>query len=108
MTTIAARLDAVRARIAAAARHAGRDPADVKLLAVSKTWPAEAVREAAAAERPDGRRVLGDADGRRAGWHAGTSVWPFGAAHRRSRWKHQMAMKHATHSGDRNTSDSSP
>ena len=56
MTTIAARLDAVRARIAAAARHAGRDPADVKLLAVSKTWPAEAVREAAAA----GQRAFGE------------------------------------------------
>ena len=56
MTTIAARLDAVRARIAAAARRAGRDPADVKLLAVSKTWPAEAVREAAAA----GQRAFGE------------------------------------------------
>ena len=56
MTTIAARLDAVRARIAAAARQAGRDPADVTLLAVSKTWPAEAVREAAAA----GQRAFGE------------------------------------------------
>ena len=56
MTTIAARLDAVRARIAAAARHAGREPADVTLLAVSKTWPAEAVREAAAA----GQRAFGE------------------------------------------------
>ena len=56
MTTIAARLDAVRARIAAAARKAGRDPADVTLLAVSKTWPAEAVREAAAA----GQRAFGE------------------------------------------------
>ena len=56
MTTIAARLDAVRARIAAAARRAGRDPADVTLLAVSKTWPAEAVREAAAA----GQRAFGE------------------------------------------------
>ncbi len=49
MTTIPARLQAVRARIAAAARAIGRDPAEVTLLAVSKTWPAEAVREAAAA-----------------------------------------------------------
>ncbi|MBV2262154.1 MAG: YggS family pyridoxal phosphate-dependent enzyme [Thauera sp.] len=56
MTTIAARLDTVRARVAAAARGAGRDPADVKLLAVSKTWPAEAVREAAAA----GQRAFGE------------------------------------------------
>ncbi|GAB1459504.1 YggS family pyridoxal phosphate-dependent enzyme [Thauera sp.] len=56
MTTIAARLDAVRARIDDAARRAGRNPADVKLLAVSKTWPAEAVREAAAA----GQRAFGE------------------------------------------------
>jgi len=56
MTTIAARLDAVRARIDDAARRAGRNPADVKLLAVSKTWSAEAVREAAAA----GQRAFGE------------------------------------------------
>jgi PLP dependent protein len=37
-------LRAVRARIDAAARAAGRDPATVGLLAVSKTWPADAVR----------------------------------------------------------------
>jgi PLP dependent protein len=37
-------LRVVRARIAAAARAAGRDPASVTLLAVSKTWPAADVR----------------------------------------------------------------
>ncbi|RBY79213.1 YggS family pyridoxal phosphate-dependent enzyme [Blastococcus sp. TF02-09] len=37
-------LHAVRARIDAAARAAGRDPATVALLAVSKTWPADDVR----------------------------------------------------------------
>jgi pyridoxal phosphate enzyme (YggS family) len=41
-------LSAVRERIAAAARAAGRDPAEVSLLAVSKTWPAEYVRALAA------------------------------------------------------------
>lgn len=49
MTSIAANLQAVRARIAAAASAAGRDPGGVRLLAVSKTWPADHVREAAAA-----------------------------------------------------------
>jgi len=48
MTSPADRLRAVRDRIAAAARAAGRDPSSVTLLAVSKTWPAEAVRELAA------------------------------------------------------------
>jgi pyridoxal phosphate enzyme (YggS family) len=41
---LAENLRAVRARIDAAARAAGRDPAGVRLLAVSKTWPAEDVR----------------------------------------------------------------
>ena len=37
---LARSLDEVRARIDAAARAAGRDPAEVSLLAVTKTWPA--------------------------------------------------------------------
>ncbi|MGY1813208.1 YggS family pyridoxal phosphate-dependent enzyme [Blastococcus sp. SYSU D00820] len=48
MTTLAENLQAVRARIDDAARAAGRDPASVALLAVSKTWPAEDVRALAA------------------------------------------------------------
>jgi PLP dependent protein len=56
MTTISARLQAVQERIAAAAHAAGRNPSEVSLLAVSKTWPAEAVREAAAA----GQRSFGE------------------------------------------------
>jgi len=47
MTTISANLQAVHARIDAAARNSGRDPDAIKLLAVSKTWPASDVREAA-------------------------------------------------------------
>lgn len=47
MTTIAANLQAVHTRIKAACAACGRDPADVRLLAVSKTWPADAVRQAA-------------------------------------------------------------
>ena len=48
MARLAQNLRAVRARIDAAARAAGRDPATVRLLAVSKTWPAEDVRALAA------------------------------------------------------------
>ncbi|MDB6077866.1 MAG: alanine racemase domain protein [Akkermansiaceae bacterium] len=43
------RLAAIQERIAAACRIAGRDPAEVRLLAVSKTFSAEAVREVHAA-----------------------------------------------------------
>jgi pyridoxal phosphate enzyme (YggS family) len=49
MTVIAAQLQAVHARIAAACHAAGRDPASVSLLAVSKTFGPEAVRAAHAA-----------------------------------------------------------
>lgn len=45
---IAERLAWARERIAAAAERAGRDPAGVKLMAVTKTIQAERVREAAA------------------------------------------------------------
>ena len=46
---IADRVAAVRERIARAAERAARRPGDVTLVAVSKTHPAEAVREAFAA-----------------------------------------------------------
>lgn len=49
MTVIATQLQAVHARIAAACHAAGRDPADVSLLAVSKTFGPDAVRAAHAA-----------------------------------------------------------
>ncbi len=39
-----ARLQAVQDRIRAAARSAGRDPRDVQLIAVSKTFDAEVIR----------------------------------------------------------------
>lgn len=56
MTTISAKLQAVIARIDEAARTFGRHSAEISLLAVSKTWPASAVREAAAA----GQRAFGE------------------------------------------------
>lgn len=43
---IGERLAAVRARIVSSAARAGREPADVTLVAVSKTHPAQALREA--------------------------------------------------------------
>jgi len=46
MPTVADRLSQIRARMAAAAGTAGRDPSSVRLIAVSKTFPIEAVFEA--------------------------------------------------------------
>src|ERR1051325_11127409 len=51
-----ARLHAVRAEIIRAARDFGRDPAGITLVAVSKTFPAEAIEPALAA----GHRVFGE------------------------------------------------
>ncbi len=50
---IADQLALVQARIAAAAQRSGRDPASITLVAVSKTFPFDAVREAAAAGQRD-------------------------------------------------------
>jgi len=51
--SIADRLTEVRARIDRAARSAGRDPASVTLVAVSKTFPIAAVRQAYEAGQRD-------------------------------------------------------
>lgn len=56
MNTISDNIAQVQARILAACERAGRDPASVTLLAVSKTFGAEAVREAAAC----GQRAFGE------------------------------------------------
>ena len=53
---LSANLEDVRRRIAAAAGRAGRSPASVRLIAVSKTFGAEHVREVAAA----GQRAFGE------------------------------------------------
>jgi len=56
MTTIASNMQAVRAAIADAAETCGRAPQDIELLAVSKTFSADAVREAYDA----GQRLFGE------------------------------------------------
>jgi hypothetical protein len=55
-SVIAANLETIHARIAAAARAAGRNPAEITLVAVSKTHPKEAVLEALKA----GQAVFGE------------------------------------------------
>ncbi|MFH1019321.1 MAG: YggS family pyridoxal phosphate-dependent enzyme, partial [Pseudomonadota bacterium] len=56
MGTIAANIEIIRARIRAAAERAGRDPRSVRLVAVSKRQPVEAIREAMAA----GQLIFGE------------------------------------------------
>jgi PLP dependent protein len=54
--SVSANLEAVRSRIVAAAERVGRDAAEVKLIAVSKTHPPDVLRKAIAA----GAAVLGE------------------------------------------------
>ena len=56
MATISANLQAVRSRMAAAARACGRDPSDVGLIAVSKTFGADAIADAYG----QGQRAFGE------------------------------------------------
>jgi pyridoxal phosphate enzyme (YggS family) len=53
MDTIEKRLQAVKSRIAAACMAAGRDPRDIVLVAVGKTFPADDLRAAHAAGQRD-------------------------------------------------------
>ena len=71
-----ARLADVRERIARAAARAGRDPSDVKLIAVSKTFGADAVRAAAAEGQLDfGENKVQEAQTKRAAAHDLSIVW---------------------------------
>src|SRR5215210_8940906 len=56
MSDAVARLESVRAEIVRAAGDFGRDPASITLVAVSKTFPADAIEPALAA----GQRVFGE------------------------------------------------
>jgi pyridoxal phosphate enzyme (YggS family) len=56
MTSISERLQAVKSRLEQAETEAGRAPESVALIAVSKTQPADAIREAHAA----GQRAFGE------------------------------------------------
>lgn len=74
----AGRLQAVRARIAAAAAAAMRDPAGVTLLAVSKTFGAAAVRElAACGQLAFGENYLQEAQAKQAALADLPLVWHF-------------------------------
>jgi pyridoxal phosphate enzyme (YggS family) len=56
LVSISSNLDLIRSRIAAAARSAGRNPDEIALMAVCKTFPAEAIHEAYRA----GQRLFGE------------------------------------------------
>jgi len=75
--SIAQNLQSVRSRVDAAARRAGRDPAAIRLIAVSKTFSADAVRAASSAGQVDfgenkvqeGLQKIGDTADIKIRWH---------------------------------------
>jgi PLP dependent protein len=97
-------LDTVRAEIARACRDAGRDPAGVTLVAVSKTFPAEAIAPVIAA----GQRVFGEnrVQEAKAKWPALMEKHPGLALHligplQSNKAKEAVALFDAIHSVDR-------
>jgi pyridoxal phosphate enzyme (YggS family) len=78
MDTIENRLQAVKSRIAAAARRAARDPRDIVLVAVSKAFPAADIRAAhAAGQRDFGENQVQEALGKLAELGGCDLVWHF-------------------------------
>ena len=76
MTMIESKLQDVRARVAAACRAFGRDADAVGLLAVAKTFPAEAVRQAhAAGQRDFGENYIQEAVDKMAALRGLPLVW---------------------------------
>ena len=71
-----ARLADVRERIAHAAARAGRDPSQIKLIAVSKTFSVDVVRAAAASGQIEfGENKVQEAHDKHAATHDLTVVW---------------------------------
>ena len=76
MTMIESKLQDVRARVAAACRAFGREAGAVGLLAVAKTFPAEAVRQAhAAGQRDFGENYIQEAVDKMAALRGLPLVW---------------------------------
>jgi pyridoxal phosphate enzyme (YggS family) len=69
-------LEPVRERIARAAERAGRDPASVRIVAVTKGHPVEAVQQAVDAGLPDiGENRVQEALEKMAAWSGGPVRW---------------------------------
>jgi hypothetical protein len=100
-TDIAGRLEAVRERIAGAAHRAGRDPSEIRLLAVSKFQPMTAIRAAVAAGQLDfGENRAQELDAKLADAPAGVR-WHFIGRLQRNKVKQIVGGVELIHSVDR-------
>lgn len=106
MSTATAALDSVRTAIARACRDASRDPAGVTLVAVSKTFPAEAIEPVIdAGQRVFGENRVQEAKGK---WpaliekHAGIELHLIGPL-QSNKAREAVALFDAIHSVDRDS-----
>lgn len=96
---LASRLALVRAAIAEAAGRVGRDPRDVRIVAVTKTLPPDAVRAALAAGLEDvGENYVQEARAKRA--HVPEGVWHLIGGLQRNKVRQAVATFERVHSLD--------
>ena len=97
---VAARVAAVRRVVADAARRAGRDPASVRIVAVTKTLPPAAVEEALAAGLSDiGENYVQEAAGKRAAV-AARATWHLIGGLQRNKVRAAVALFDRVHTVD--------
>ncbi|MBR6588258.1 MAG: YggS family pyridoxal phosphate-dependent enzyme [Kiritimatiellae bacterium] len=100
MESIDTILDGVNAKIAAACAKAGRDPAEVEIIAVTKTHGAEVVREA----WEGGLRIVGENKVQEAAWKQPMSVsgpeWHLIGHLQRNKVRHALELFECFHSVD--------
>ncbi len=101
MSDLIARLAEVRERIRAAAQACGRDPTGVRLVAVSKTVPAETIRRAAAAGVTDvGENYVQDARDKHAKLQGVPLNWHFIGRLQSNKAKYAVRMCRLIHTLD--------
>lgn len=94
-------LEAVRARIAEAARRAGRDPVAITIVAVTKGHPIAAAREALAAGLPDiGENRVQEALEKMEAWPDAPVRWHLVGHLQRNKAKHAVGRFALIHSLD--------
>ena len=101
VSQVSQNLEEVQSRLRAAALRAGRDPADVRLVAVSKTVPLDRLREAlAAGQRLFGENYLQEAERKIAALGPGVS-WHFVGHLQSNKARGAVALFDLIHSVDR-------